>query len=106
MKKLLLLLLVLPAIALAEGRIVKFPAQCFTYADFVKKIEFFEEVPIIVGVKEDKDKDKDIVLVSVLYNHQEDTFSVVQFNKEVGCFITVGNNLKFNLQGLKPQDIK
>jgi len=41
-----------------------------------------------------------------LYNRQEDSFSIVQFNKEVGCFISVGKKLKFNIQGLKPEDLK
>ena len=98
------MLLALPAIVLAEGRIVKFPAQCFIYEDFIKKIEFFEEVPILVGVKEDKEKDKNAVIISVLYNRAEDTFSVVQFNKEVGCFLTSGKSLKFNMQGLREKD--
>lgn len=105
MKNLLLLWLLVPAFAWAtEGKSVSFSAQCFNYADFIKKIEFFEEVPIMLGVQENS-KDK-TVLISVLYNQKDDSFSIVQFNKTVGCFLTVGRELKFNLKGLTPKDIK
>ena len=107
MKKLLLLLLTVPTVIWAdEGKTVKFPAYCFTYAEFLKKVEFFEEVPLMVGLREQVLKNEDPVLVSVLYNKEEDTFSVVQFNKEVGCFIAAGTNLKFNMRGLESKDLK
>ena len=106
MKKLLLLLLMVPAMAWADkSKTVPFSAECFTYNDFIKQIEFFEEIPILIGVKEENNKEN-IVLISVLYNQQEDSFSVVQFNKNVGCFLTVGTKLKFNLKGLKIENLK
>ena len=105
MKKLLLLLILLPSMALANsGKRVPFTAHCYNYDDFVKQMEFFEELPIMFGVSDDPKKDT--VIISVTYNKQEDTFSVVQFNKEVGCFLTSGKNMKFNLKGLIKQEIK
>lgn len=104
MKKLLLLLLTVPTVIWAEGTVVKFPAYCFAYADFIKKIEYFEEVPVMIGIKQES-KEKAVV-ISVLHNPDDDTFSIVQFNNEVGCFLSVGKNLKFNMRGLKPQDFK
>lgn len=105
MKKLLIVLMLLPAVVFADtGKRVPFTAYCFNYNDFIKQMEFFEELPIMVGVSDDPKKDT--VIISVTYNKQEDTFSVVQFNKEVGCFLTSGKNMKFNLKGLIKQEIK
>jgi hypothetical protein len=105
MKKLLIVLMLLPAVVFADtGKRVPFTAHCFNYNDFIKQMEFFEELPIMVGVSDDPKKDT--VIISVTYNKQEDTFSVVQFNKEVGCFLTSGKNMKFNLKGLIKQEIK
>lgn len=101
MKKLLLLLLMVPAMALAEkGTTVQFPAYCFAYEDFLKQVDFFDEKPIIMGIRDDE-KDKEPVLISVLFNKEDGNFSIVQFNKNVGCFLTVGKQMKFNMQGLK-----
>ena len=80
--------------------------RSFTYQEFLKRVEFFEEVPLMVGLREQVIKNEAPVLVSVLYNKEEDTFSVVQFNKEVGCFLSSGKSLKFNMQGLKEKDMK
>ncbi len=101
-----MLLLLVPALSWAQdGRLVDFPAYCFIYKDFLKEVDKFQEVPIMIGLKETA-KDEQQVVISVLYNRQEDSFSIVQFNKEVGCFISVGKKLKFNIQGLKPEDLK
>jgi len=56
-------------------------------------IEDLKERPILLGQSEDT---KDPTGISVLYNPVKDTFSVIEFNDEVGCLITSGNTVELS----------
>lgn len=93
MRKFLLGVLLLPALALAEPVKVEKEVVCDATKEmlpfFVKK---YGETPLWMG-------DADGSSIVLLANAATQTWSVVQFNKDVACLIDSGKGFKFKLPG-------
>ena len=105
MKKLLLLLALVPLVSMAQEPVVaKFKAICWPYKEFIEQIEDFKEEPIILGLKDIKRELPSFY--SILHNKDTGNFTIVQFDENIGCILGVGKNMKFNINGLQKEDVK
>lgn len=95
MRKLLLGVLLLPALALAEPVKVDKPVVCDKASDMLSYFgEKYGERPFWMG-------DTDGSKVLVLTNAETKTWTVVQFNMDnnIACFIESGTGFRFKLPG-------
>jgi hypothetical protein len=95
MRKLLLGVLLLPALALAEPVKVDKEVVCDKTADMLAYfVEKYKEMPQWLG-QSDQTKSQ----VVIMTNAETQTWTLIQFNEQVACILETGKGIKFKLPG-------
>lgn len=95
MKKLLLGVLLLPALALAEPVKVEKEVVCDKTADvFTFFLEKYKETPQWLG-----QSDTTRSQIVIMSNAETQTWTLIQFNEKIACIIETGQGIKFKLPG-------
>jgi hypothetical protein len=92
MKKTLLAFLFVPLISFAQVQATK-PMKCFKLEYLKQQLEQVKEVPIITS----KNNMTEESTMTVFYNQETGTWTIIEFNKAFGCVLGYGVDKKVQI---------